>query len=611
MKKLYFPVFLLFMFVFISCNENLASQHKVKPMVNEDKINSKGLIQMTETEINSVHLAVKPLRGILPNSYDLSDYFPPVGSQDNQGSCAAWSSGYNYKSFQENFERGWGYSSYDNIMSPAFVYNYAHNGESEYACNNAGMTLKDAADILKYVGIVSWTEMPYDDSVCSVGPTQSMISHAYKYRIDDYKRVEFNDFKTFIASNMPIFFGAEIFENFGNCWAYSTCMDEYINNGNVFKTLKGQSEGGHAMVLVGYNDQKQAFKLINSWGTSWGQRGYLWVSYTVLKEMLRGFGTYGYVFIDHIENPCEGIDCGAYGECKVSPQKTAYCECDNGYKSDMLTCIKCEANSYKQCYNNSVYWYNSCGENESLAESCSNGCENLGIDNAQCVSNCTSHSTQKCYENDIYWYDSCNHKESLALDCGSKICNDQGSGNVECKENCIDNAVQKCYDNDIYWYNSCGEKGLLVERCIDECVNTENGAKCELDDPCAMVNCPDNSECKISSNNETACYCIEGYHVNENATACESDEDNTQVDLCENVNCPDNSTCKVYNDEAGCYCNDDYHVENGACVSDIPDVCIGINCEQWYGNTVCVEYNGSAGCDCKDGYHWSGDNCVR
>jgi len=645
-------ILLAFFLFFISCSEDMAQDTKVKPMENKEKKTGMGLIPMTENEIMSVLPALKPLRGNLPVSYDLAPYFPPVGSQGAQGSCAAWSSGYNYKSFLENIERNWGYSSYDHIMSPAFVYNYAHRGESEYYCNNAGMTLKQAADILKYVGIVSWSEMPYDERVCSAGPSQQVINDAYEYRIDDYRRVEFNDFKTFLASNMPIFFGAEIYENFSNCWNYSSCMDEYARNGNVFKRLAGRSEGGHAMVIVGYDDRKQAFKIINSWGTSWGENGYLWISYSTLKTMMRNFGTFGYVFIDHIADPCEGIDCSGHGSCKVSAQKRAYCECDEGYENNMLECVKCESHTGKACLDGDVYWLNSCGKKEDIAYNCNNGCRYTGENDAECLDTCESHSTQKCYENAIYWYDSCGNRESKALDCGEAVCNDLGSGNVECKAVCEEKSEKRCYNGDVYWYNSCGERGLLLERCSSSCINSENGAHCDngINDPCDNVHCPENSSCKVGSNNEAACYCDEGFHVNQERTGCEADDEDVcdnincpqnshceanenqpacycnegyhvndertacvrdEDNLCESISCPENSSCRVYDNEAGCYCNEGYKVENGACVKEVDDVCEGINCEQWYANTVCVEYNGQPGCNCKEGYHWSGNNCVR
>ena len=37
--------------------------------------------------------------------------------------------------------------------------------------------------------------------------------------------------------------------------------------------------GYHAMVVVGFDDGKEAFEIMNSWGTSWGNDGFIWVKY--------------------------------------------------------------------------------------------------------------------------------------------------------------------------------------------------------------------------------------------------------------------------------------------------------------------------------------------
>jgi cathepsin L len=36
----------------------------------------------------------------------------------------------------------------------------------------------------------------------------------------------------------------------------------------------------HAVVLVGWDDSKQAWLLKNSWDTTWGMSGYMWIKYT-------------------------------------------------------------------------------------------------------------------------------------------------------------------------------------------------------------------------------------------------------------------------------------------------------------------------------------------
>lgn len=65
---------------------------------------------------------------------------------------------------------------------------------------------------------------------------------------------------------------------------------------NAFLNLPGageQIEGGHAVCLCGYDDNKVnpfnpsskgAFLVRNSWGTDWGLAGYFWVSYDYIKN---------------------------------------------------------------------------------------------------------------------------------------------------------------------------------------------------------------------------------------------------------------------------------------------------------------------------------------
>ena len=51
-------------------------------------------------------------------------------------------------------------------------------------------------------------------------------------------------------------------------------------------------QGGHAIVAVGYDDDRQigsekgALKIRNSWGTGWGESGYGWLPYAYVEQGL-------------------------------------------------------------------------------------------------------------------------------------------------------------------------------------------------------------------------------------------------------------------------------------------------------------------------------------
>ncbi|MBC7396932.1 MAG: C1 family peptidase, partial [Bdellovibrionales bacterium] len=50
--------------------------------------------------------------------------------------------------------------------------------------------------------------------------------------------------------------------------------------GGVYKHVTGQSLGGHAVSIVGFDDTKKAWLIRNSWGQEWGEAGFAWVSYS-------------------------------------------------------------------------------------------------------------------------------------------------------------------------------------------------------------------------------------------------------------------------------------------------------------------------------------------
>jgi len=51
-------------------------------------------------------------------------------------------------------------------------------------------------------------------------------------------------------------------------------------------------QGGHAVVTVGYDDNRKigkykgALKIRNSWGTAWGEEGYGWLPYAYVEAGL-------------------------------------------------------------------------------------------------------------------------------------------------------------------------------------------------------------------------------------------------------------------------------------------------------------------------------------
>lgn len=56
--------------------------------------------------------------------------------------------------------------------------------------------------------------------------------------------------------------------------------NDFMNyRGGIYKRASSSLVGGHAIVIIGYNDKDRYLIIRNSWGTSWGERGYGRISY--------------------------------------------------------------------------------------------------------------------------------------------------------------------------------------------------------------------------------------------------------------------------------------------------------------------------------------------
>ena len=217
--------------------------------------------------------ATSTYRAFLPPSADTSRFLPPVGFQGSQSSCVGWATSYGLRSYYENRRRA-GISATP-TFSPAFVYNQI---KSRNANCSVGTSISDALNLMKRVGTVPMSEFPYDSSNCSRLPGPDLASEARSFRIDDWKRVDvkrLDDVKGQLVAGNPVVIGMLVNSAFHKLRGNAIFEDEKTDG------------SGHAMLVVGYDDQRGAFKLFNSWGRNWGDKGFGWVDYETFQARTR------------------------------------------------------------------------------------------------------------------------------------------------------------------------------------------------------------------------------------------------------------------------------------------------------------------------------------
>lgn len=60
----------------------------------------------------------------------------------------------------------------------------------------------------------------------------------------------------------------------------------FAPNAAGFLVIDGPLAGGHAILVLGYSTNKKAFRLLNSWGGSWGQKGRAWLRDADMQRLI-------------------------------------------------------------------------------------------------------------------------------------------------------------------------------------------------------------------------------------------------------------------------------------------------------------------------------------
>jgi len=202
-------------------------------------------------------------RAFLPERVDLSADFPPPGDQGKTQTCVGWATGYALRSYLERQRRQVDLSDPGNRFSPYFVY-------TQIAPNcNSGARISDALALQGQVGALPIRD--YNSANCNQPPGPNDKARATDYRIGGFRRVlpdKPDNIKGELARGRPVVFGMMVGQAFMS-----------LRGPEVYDLPPKDAKGGHAMILVGYDDARQAFKVMNSWGSRWGDRGYGWISY--------------------------------------------------------------------------------------------------------------------------------------------------------------------------------------------------------------------------------------------------------------------------------------------------------------------------------------------
>jgi C1A family cysteine protease len=211
-----------------------------------------------------------------PQAIDYRAACPPVYDQGKLGSCTANALGAAF-----DFDRK---KQGHNFMTPSRLFIYWNERDMEGTVNSdSGAYIRDGIKVLRKFGTPQEKTWPYFISKFAQKPPKPSFVEAEKNQSLTYQRIlistfnPVNDMLACIASGYPFVTGIAVYESFESAKANSTGVIP-------MPTKKESLLGGHAILIVGYDQKKQQFIFRNSWGTTWGDKGYGYIPFDYLTN---------------------------------------------------------------------------------------------------------------------------------------------------------------------------------------------------------------------------------------------------------------------------------------------------------------------------------------
>lgn len=210
---------------------------------------------------------------VLPPVFSCRAQMPAVYDQGQTGSCTGNSIAglVHYQEIREG-------KAATLIPSRLFIY-YNERMMEGTTDDDAGAAIRDGIKSLANYGFCNEDLWPFEPSMLKTRPPGRAYMQANRNKVSKYMRVEqnLNALKHCLAAGHPIVVGITLYESF------QTQAMETTGRGTMPKAGEAV-DGGHAVLIVGYNDLDQTFEFRNSWGASWGDGGYFTLPYAYVTD---------------------------------------------------------------------------------------------------------------------------------------------------------------------------------------------------------------------------------------------------------------------------------------------------------------------------------------
>ncbi len=213
----------------------------------------------------------------LPRKVDLRADCSPIEDQGQIGSCTANAACGALEYHEKTAHRP------QVPLSRMFVYFNARRRAGRVPQDSGAQIAEAMAALLAY-GAPEEQRWPYDVNLFAAEPPPDIFAEALRRQAPEYARVERGTGTLgALAHGYPVVFGISLpmrcFQEAGDTGLIPVPTSE--------ERAQAATQGGHAMLMVGYDQDEETYLLRNSWGTGWGNQGYCRIPFRAVEENTR------------------------------------------------------------------------------------------------------------------------------------------------------------------------------------------------------------------------------------------------------------------------------------------------------------------------------------
>lgn len=209
----------------------------------------------------------------------------------------------------------------DQFVNLSRIFNYYESRKHiGFLGTDSGSYLRDAVAAAYHVGLPTETLYPYDVNKINTAPPQAVYDEAILRTVTRYERIWdgydytwedgtgnasvpngsvqtigsnqwVRDIKSALSEGYPLVVGIPITQDF---YDITGNFEYQFSHPYTGVSSNNPDLGGHAVVIVGYDDAYNAFIIENSWGNGWGYGGLALIPYDASDEFFEAWVIKGF-----------------------------------------------------------------------------------------------------------------------------------------------------------------------------------------------------------------------------------------------------------------------------------------------------------------------------